>query len=207
MTMPLPTTLLASIASPSRALAGLRATAALAAMLGLSGCGQPGGGVPKPMASRGPEAGHDHAAGGEHAADHDHGHDHGDGGHAAGGHDHGPGPHGGTLADWGGGTYHVEFTVDHGAKEAVVYVLGGDERTPARVELADGKLLLTIREPAFQVELAAQPLEGETEGRASRYAGRHESLGIVREFAGTISGAVDGTPFAGDFSEQAHDHE
>ena len=29
------------------------------------------------------------------------------------GHSHGAGPHDGTLADWGGGKYHVEFTVDH----------------------------------------------------------------------------------------------
>ena len=26
---------------------------------------------------------------------------------------HGAGLHGGTITDWGGGKYHVEFTVDH----------------------------------------------------------------------------------------------
>lgn len=134
--------------------------------------------------------------------DADHGHD-----HTAGGHDHGAGPHGGTLADWGGGRYHVELTVDHDAKEAVVHVLGTDEKTPAPVELADGRLLLTIREPAFQVELVARPLPGETTAAASRYAGTHDSLAIVRAFAGTISGVVDGTPFAGDFVEDAHAHD
>lgn len=134
----------------------------------------------------------------------DHGHAH-DGEHD---HVHGAGPHDGTLADWGGGKYHVEFTVDHGRKEAVVYVLGGDMKTPAPVKAADGKLLLTIGEPAFQVELVARPLAGEAEGTASCYGGVHESLGIVREFAGTISGEVDGTPFAGDFAEESHgDHD
>lgn len=134
----------------------------------------------------------------------DHGHSHqGDGGHA-----HGEGPNGGTLADWGGGKYHVEFTVDHDAKEAVVYVLGRDEKTPTAVEASDGKLLLTIREPAFQVELTARPLAGEADGKSSRYGGTHESLGIVREFAGTISGEIGGTPFAGEFEEQPHgDHD
>ena len=131
----------------------------------------------------------------------DHGHSHDDDHH-----DHGAGPHGGTLADWGGGKYHVEFTVDHDKKEAVIYVLGADEKTPAPIKTADGKLLLTIREPAFQVELVARPLNGEAEGTSSCYGGMHESLGIVREFAGTISGEVDGTPFAGDFAEEAHDH-
>jgi hypothetical protein len=134
----------------------------------------------------------------------DHGHSHDDDYH----HAHGAGPHDGTLADWGGGRYHVEFTVDHGKKEAVIYVLGGDEKTAAPVKTADGKLLLTIREPAFQVELAARPLAGEVDGTSSCYGGTHESLGIVREFAGTISGEVDGTPFAGEFAEQPHgDHD
>ena len=168
-----------------------RVTVLAAAMLGLTGCGQP---APAP-----PAGASKHAAGDGH--DHDHGH-----GHAAGEHAHGAGPHGGTLADWGGGKYHVEFTVDHDAKEAVVYVLGVDEKTPVPVRLAEGKLLLTIREPSFQVGLVARPLAGETADAASRYAGTHDSLAVVREFAGTISGEVEGTPFAGDFEEHAHEH-
>ncbi|MBI3465004.1 MAG: hypothetical protein HY000_18400 [Planctomycetes bacterium] len=114
-------------------------------------------------------------------------------------HAHGSGPHGGTVADWGGGTYHVEFTVDHDQKQATVYILGGDGKSPSPVK-AD-KLLLSINEPAFQVDLAPQPMEGETDGRASRFVGQHDNLGIVREFAGTISAEVDGKPFAGDFQE------
>jgi hypothetical protein len=31
---------------------------------------------------------------------------------------HGAGPHEGAVADWGGGKFHVEFTVDHDKKEA-----------------------------------------------------------------------------------------
>jgi hypothetical protein len=134
----------------------------------------------------------------------DHGHSHDNDHH----HDNGAGPHDGTLADWGGGKYHVEFTVDHDKQEAVIYILGSDEKTAAPVKAADGKLLLTIREPAFQVELAARPLAGEGDGTSSCYGGTHESLGMVREFAGTISGEVDGTPFAGEFAEQPHgDHD
>jgi hypothetical protein len=159
-----------------------------AAMLGLAGCGQPTTAPPAAAAKQ--------AAGNDHDRDHDH----------AAGHVHGAGPHGGTLADWGGGKYHVEFTVDHDAKEAVVYVLGADEKTPVPVRLAEGKLLLTIREPSFQAGLVARPLAGETADAASRYAGTHDSLAVVREFAGTISGEVEGTPFAGDFEEHAHEH-
>jgi len=170
---------------------GFTAVAILASAIYAVGCSQapaPAKAAAKAAAAKASDHGHSHA--------HDHHHD------------HGAGPHDGTLADWGGGKYHVEFTVDHDEKEAVIYVLGSDEKTAAPVKTADGKLLLTIREPAFQVELAARPLAGEGEGTSSCYGGTHESLGIVREFAGTISGAVDGTPFAGDFAEQPHgDHD
>ena len=117
-------------------------------------------------------------------------------------HDHGPGPHGGTIADWGGGKYHVEFTVDHGKKEATVYILGSDEKSPAPVKASHATL--SINEPAFEVELKAQPLEGEPDGASSRFVGTHDNLGIVREFAGTITGVVEGTPYTGDFKEEPH---
>lgn len=118
-----------------------------------------------------------------------------------GGHAHGEGPHGGTVADWGGGKFHVEFTVDHDKKETAVYVLGSDEKTP--VPIKSESVLLTINEPSFQVELKPQPLEGETDG-SSRFVGTHESLGIVREFAGSIGAEVDGTPYVGEFKEEPH---
>ena len=113
---------------------------------------------------------------------------------------HGAGPHGGAVADWGGGKYHVEFTVNHDTQEATVYVLGDDEKTAAPIK-AD-KVLLSIVDPKFEVELAPMPLEGEADGLASRFVGKHESLGKVQEFDGTISGEIDGTPYTGDFKEE-----
>ena len=115
---------------------------------------------------------------------------------------HGEGPHEGAVADWGGGKFHVEFTVDHDKQEATVYVLGDDEKTAAPIKAAT--ILLNINDPKFQVELAAAPQKGEAEGTASRFVGKHESLGKVQEFAGSISGEVDGTPYVGDFKEEPH---
>jgi hypothetical protein len=172
----------------------------LAALAGLAGCNKMAGILGfdtgnSPMDLADDRGGQDHGPG-EHPVDE----------HAADAHEHGAGPHGGTITEWGAGDYLLEFTVDHDAKEAVVYVLGGDLATATPVAAVDGTLLLTIREPAFQVELAAWPMDGEADGMASRYRGSHENLGIVREFAGTISGAVGDTPYAGDFSEDAHEH-
>jgi hypothetical protein len=96
------------------------------------------------------------------------------------GHSHGSGPHGGAVADWGGGAYHVEFTVDHHAKVTTVYVLGSDGKTPAPVKTAT--ISLSINEPATEIELQAKPMDGETDGTSSRFVGQHETIGIVREF-------------------------
>jgi len=115
-------------------------------------------------------------------------------------HDHGEGPHGGVVADWGGGKYHIEFTVNHDKQEATVYILAADAKKP--VPIKTDKLLLTIKEPAFQTDLKAAPQESDPKGAASRFVGKHEKLGIEREFAGTVSGEIDGTPYAGDFKEE-----
>jgi hypothetical protein len=113
---------------------------------------------------------------------------------------HGSGPHGGTITDWGGGAYHVEFTVDHDKKEATVYILGGDEKTPAPIKAQS--IHVTINDPMTEMDLTAKPLEGEAEGTSSRFVGTHDTIGIVQEFAGTISGEIEGTPYTGDFKEE-----
>src|SRR5215207_3757413 len=73
---------------------------------------------------------------------------------------HGAGPHGGAVTDWGGGAYHVEFTVDHDKKEATVYIIGGDEKTPAPIKATS--IHLVINDPMTEMDLAAKPLEGES---------------------------------------------
>jgi hypothetical protein len=120
----------------------------------------------------------------------------------SGTHAHGEGPHGGTVADWGGGKYHVEFTVNHDKQEATVYILGGDEKTPSPIDAAE--ITLTIKEPALTATLKASPQEGDGEGKSSRFVGNHEGLGVVREYEGSMSGVVGGVPYSGNFKEVAH---
>jgi len=82
-----------------------------------TGCGSPPP-APAPAASQ--------PAAADHADGHDHNH------HAVEGHDHAPGPHGGTIVDWGGGTYHVEFTVDHENARRLSMSLAVMKRPPRR---------------------------------------------------------------------------
>lgn len=158
-------------------------------LFGFTGCNQPA--APGPDAkdasvSSSDESGHVHDDGTEHA------------GHAAG-------PHDGTVVDWGGGKYHVEFTVDHDTQQATVYILGSDEKSSVPIDAPS--IDLSISDPVMQVTLAAAPLDGEPAGKASRFVGNHDKLGIVQEYAGTIAGVIEGTPYSGDFKEEAHgDH-
>lgn len=144
-------------------------------------------------------------------ADHGHGddahsHDHGDHDHSVAGHSHGAGPHDGTIVDWGGGKFHVEFTVDHEKQQATVYILGTDEKTP--VPISTESIEVSISEPEMLITLQASPQESEPQGQASRFVGSDEKLGTVKEYAGTITGLIDGTPYSGDFKEEAHgDHD
>ena len=128
----------------------------------------------------------------------------GDDSHGAPGHSHDDPPHGGTVLDWGGGKYHLEFTVSHEKQEATVYVLGDDVKTAVAIDAAS--IELAIKDPQFQVTLQASPQEGDAEGKASRFVGNHENLGIVKEYEGTIFGTIGETPYSGDFKELPHDH-
>jgi hypothetical protein len=121
------------------------------------------------------------------------------------GHSHGEGPHGGVVADWGGGKFHVEFTVDHDKQEATVYILGDDEKAAIAIDAAE--VILAIKDPATQVTLAPAPQDGDSSGKSSRFVGKHENLGTVMEYEGSISGVVNGTPYSGNFKEVAHDHD
>ena len=134
----------------------------------------------------------------------DHGHSHEKGHSHEEGHSDGAGPHEGTIADWGGGVFHVELTVDHDKQEATVYVLGDDAKTV--MPIATDEIQLAIKSPAFQVTMKAMPQENDPEGAASRFVGNHEGLGTAQEYEGTITGVVDGTPYSGNFSETPHTH-
>jgi len=125
-------------------------------------------------------------------------------GHDVEGHTHGKGPHGGVVADWGGGKFHVELTVDHDKQQATVFILGGDEKTATPIDAEE--VTLTIKDPTLTVALKPSPQESDSDGKASRFVGTHENLGIAKEYEGSLSAAVSGTPYSGNFKEVAHEH-
>ncbi|MEO8270557.1 MAG: hypothetical protein ABI557_12615 [Aureliella sp.] len=162
---------------------------AIVCLVGFVGCKQETAPT-TPAASSTEGSAHVHAHGTEHAP-------HGG---------HGAGPHDGTVADWGGGKYHVEFTVDHNKQEGTVFILGSDEKSPVPIDAES--IDLSISDPVMQVTLKAAPQDSDPAGKASRFIGNHEKLGVVQEYAGTIAGVIEGTPYSGDFKEEPHgDHD
>lgn len=137
---------------------------------------------------------HSHA---DHGHD-DHGHDH------AAGHTHGDPPHGGTLLDWGGGKYHVELVVNHDKQEAIVYILGEDAKTP--LPIAAEKVVVSLDDPAVEIDFLPQPLDGESAGNASRFVAMHEAFAPHKALAGSVAGEVEGTPYVADFKESDTSH-
>lgn len=121
-------------------------------------------------------------------------------------HAHGEGPHGGAVGDWGGGKMHIEFIVDHDKKEATVYILASDVKKAAPIKAKDGKIAGSITgvkdKGTFEVILEAMPQEGDPAGTSSRFVGKHDKIGVVQEFEGTITGESEGTPYTGKFKEE-----
>ena len=160
--------------------------ATLCCLVAFTGCSK------SPSGSDEAQSANDTSATDEHS--HEHSVDHSVEGHA-----HGAGPHGGTIADWGGGTFHVEFVVDHDKQQAIAYVLGSDEKTPTSID--SESIELALKDPAIQFKLNAVPQDGDPAGKSSRYEGKHEKLATVQEYSGTLTAVVDGTPYSGDFAE------
>ena len=118
-------------------------------------------------------------------------------------HAHGTGPNGGVVFDLG--SHHAEFTVDHGKKECTVVVLGDDENTPAAI--AASELILNTNETKTAAGTVVQPMTitmkpaDAADGKATRFVGSDPGLSNVADFAGTVSGEVEGKPSLGEFKE------
>jgi hypothetical protein len=112
-------------------------------------------------------------------------------------HNHGAGPHGGVIIEFG--KYHAEFKPDHAKKEATVWLLKGDAKTPLRAKTDKLRLVVTNTNPKIEIDLL--PTDA-ADGTASEFKGTHEGFGKEMEYKGTVSAQIDGKPFSGDFEEK-----
>ena len=115
-------------------------------------------------------------------------------------HAHGTGPHGGVVFDFGGGKWHGEFKPDHAKKEATVWILGADGKTPAPIK-AD-KLRLVVSNATPKIEIDLLPADRGADGAASAFTGKAEGFAKEMEYKGTVTFTLDGKQYSGDFEEK-----
>lgn len=118
-------------------------------------------------------------------------------------HAHGTGPNGGVVLDLG--SHHAEFTVNHGKQECTILILGDDEKTPTPV--AATELILNIKETktaegkvVSPMTITMSPVDAAA-GKTATFVGTDPGIGNVADFAGTVSGEIDGKPSMGEFKE------
>ena len=118
-------------------------------------------------------------------------------------HTHGTGPNGGVVFDLG--SHHAEFTVDHPKKECTILVLGDDEKTPTTVTATE--LILNIKGTKTADGTVVAPMTitmspvNAMDGKAATFVGTDPGIGNVADFAGTVSGEIEGKPAMGEFAE------
>lgn len=118
-------------------------------------------------------------------------------------HSHGAGPNGGVVFDLG--NHHAEFTVDHGKQQCTILFLGDDGKSPN--SLAVTELTLAISETATKDGTVVNAMtvvmspEDAVDGKASKFVGTDPGIGNVADFAGNVSGEIDGKPAQGSFKE------
>lgn len=111
------------------------------------------------------------------------------------------GPHGGPLADWGDGAFHLEVVPDRDAGAVTVYVLDRWAKKPKPINA--GALTLTLKsDPETVVRLEPAPDAGDPAGRSSRFTGRHPALTPEAKLSGTVSGTAGGKSYSGDLSQK-----
>lgn len=122
-------------------------------------------------------------------------------------HAHAHGPHGGHIIELGGEDYHAELTFDAASRKLTVYLLESDVKTPLPVDAASLAVRLKIGEETQELTLAATPLEGETEGKASQFVlvegSVPESIKDEEDLHGQIVVSFGGQQYRGEIT---HDH-
>ncbi len=118
-------------------------------------------------------------------------------------HAHEHGPHDGEVVELG--EYHGEVALESDRK-ATLYILGADVKTAVPLADATATLELKVGTETTKIELKAKPLDGEADGKTSRFqseAPLPEAIKDVHDIAGDVTVTVAGKPIKG---EVGHHH-
>lgn len=134
-------------------------------------------------------------------AEHDHGHDH----------EHAHGPNGGHLLEVGEEQYHVEVVFDGDKRTLTAFILGPDAKTAFPIAAESIDFDMEVGDKEHEIPLAAKPLEGEKDGKSSRFVAEGkaipESIKKESDLNGHFHLDIGENHFHVDLKHDGHGHE
>lgn len=100
------------------------------------------------------------------SADAEHAHDH----------DHAHGPNGGHILEVGEEQYHMEVLFDDKNRTLTAFILGPDAKTPYPIAGESIDFDMEIGDKEHEIPLAAKPLDGEKDGKSSRFVAEGKAV-------------------------------
>ncbi len=119
------------------------------------------------------------------------------------------GPHHGMLIELGNEEYHAELVHDEEAGRVTVYLLDSAAKKPVPIDAQDMAINVSHEGKPEQFQLAAQPEQGDPEGKSSRFVSKDPELIKHLDEENTkarLAVKIDGKSFNGEFSHE-HDHD
>ncbi len=131
-------------------------------------------------------------------------------------HEHHEAPHGGHLIELGDHAFHAEVIFEEQSGKITVYILDGHAEETHVIDQQELTLNMTVDEKPQQYKLMSAPLDGEPEGKSSRFESSskelfdhfHEHEG----FKAKLKVVIDGKQYLGvvehkDHYEDDHNHD
>jgi hypothetical protein len=112
------------------------------------------------------------------------------------------------LIELGQEDYHAELVHNDDKPSVSLYLLDEQARSPVTTAAEELTLNLVVDGNAQQFKLAAAPLQGEAEGKASRFHSQDESLWRLisdeNKLSGRFNVTIEGKQFVGKIEHAAH---
>jgi hypothetical protein len=120
------------------------------------------------------------------------------------------GPHHGELIELGNEEYHGELVHGHENGEVTIYILDGTARQQVPIDATQLTVNAVLDSEPVQFSLAAEPDEGDPEGKSSRFVSRDEKLSSVLDEETAeprLVVTINGKAYRGAITHDHADHE
>ena len=118
------------------------------------------------------------------------------------------GPHHGALLELGDEEYHAEIVHDEDAKTVTVYILDSTAKKAVPIDAKSLTIVVRADGKTNPYELKASAMEGEADGKSSRFVSSDKAIDMAIDTEGAESQlqvTIQGTPYTVKIAEHDHD--